>query len=380
MTPYYLMAPGPVQMPEEVLKELAKPMIHHRTPEFDQILSETLELLRTFFGTSQRVYIQTATGSGGMESALVNVCSPGDKVLAIVSGKFGERWRDMAQSLGLNVITLEVPWGQAVDVDQLKSLLEQHPDTRVVMTQVCETSTATLHPIREISELIKPLPDCLLMVDAITAMGVVELKIDDWGLDVVVAGSQKAFMIPTGLTFLTFSKKAWPFVERAKLPRYYWDIRHEDKANKKGETYFSSSVPLIRALRVALKMMLAEGTDRQIKKALVMSRAIRAAGKHLGCETFSSSPSPSVTALLVPQGIDGAKLRDLMEKKHQITIAGGQDHLKGKIIRIGHLGHIGRDETLATITALAACLEEMGHPCDVGRAIQAASNEMKGVL
>jgi aspartate aminotransferase-like enzyme len=169
-------------------------------------------------------------------------------------------------------------------------------------------------------------------------------------------------------------------VEHAKLPRFYWDIRHEDKANKKGETYFSSSVPLIRALRVALKMMLAEGRDRQVQKALAMSKAVRAAGDVLGCATFSASPSPSVTALSVPHEVDGSKLRDLMERKHQITIAGGQDQLKGKIIRIGHLGHIGRTETLATVKALSACLQELGHPCDADAALRAASAALEGIL
>lgn len=377
--PYYLMAPGPVQMPEEVLKELAKPMIHHRTPEFDAILNETFSLLKTFFRTEQKVYIQTATGSGGMESALVNTCSPGDKIIAIVSGKFGERWRDMAKALGLNVITHNVEWGYAALPNDLKQLLDANPDTKVVMTQVCETSTATLHPIKELAEVVQKYPECLFMVDAITGLGVVDLQIENWGLDVVVAGSQKAFMIPTGLCFLTFSKKAWKSVQTAKLPRFYWDIRSEDKTNQKGETHFSSSVTLIRALRVALKMMLKEGLDKQIQRTEAMAKATRVAGEILGCSPFSKSPSPSVTALNLPANIDGNTLRNLMESEKNITIAGGQDHLKGKIVRIGHLGYINKKETLATIEALADILNSLGHVCDKDTALSKAAKELEGI-
>lgn len=376
--PYYLMAPGPVQMPEEVLKELAKPMIHHRTPEFDQILAETMELLKAFFQTERPVYIQTATGSGGMESALVNTCSPGDKVIAIVSGKFGERWRDMAVAFGLNVITHDVEWGKSVRLQDIDRLLKENPDTRVVMTQACETSTGTVHPIQELAFLTKQYPKCLLMVDAITALGVMDLPIDKWQLDVVVAGSQKAFMIPTGLAFLTFSEKAWPYVLSAKLPRYYWDIRSEDKTNQKGETHFSSAVTHIRALRVALKMMLSEGVGRQIKKAAALANATRLGAQALGCQVFSDSPSPSVTALRVPDGIDGTVVRNRLEAEYNITIAGGQDHLKGKIIRIGHLGYVGRKETLATIESLADVLKSMGHECDKLKALSVAARELDG--
>lgn len=373
MYPYYLMAPGPVQIPEEVLTELAKPMIHHRTPEFDAILAETFSLLKSFFKTEQPVFIQTATGSGGMESAIVNTLSPGEKVIAIVSGKFGERWRDMAKTYGMNVISLDVPWGQPVPPAQVERLLSEHPDTRVVMTQVCETSTATIHPIQEIARIVKKHPQTLLMVDAITAIGATELPTDEWGLDVVVAGSQKAFMLPTGLAFLTFSKKAWPFVESAKCPRFYWDVRSELKTNLKGETHFSSSVSLIRGLRAALKMMLKQGLTHQIENIQALARGTRAGGEALGMSLYSQAPSPSVTALNVPSGIDGQKLREHLEKKYNVTVAGGQDALKGKIIRIGHLGYIGRKETLETIERLAMALKDLGHSCEVDKAVAATA-------
>lgn len=380
MYSYYLMAPGPVQIPEDVLQEMALPMIHHRTPEFDGILSETLALLKKFFRTERHVFIQTATGSGGMESALVNTLSPGDKVIAVVSGKFGERWRDIAQVFGMQVVSLDVPWGEAVDPEALADLLKKHPDTRAVITQACETSTAVLHPIRELAQLTRDLPNTILIVDAITAAGVTELPMDDWGLDVVVAGSQKAFMLPTGLAFLSFSKKAWAFVEEAKSPRFYWDVRKELESNLKGETHFSSAVSLIRGLRLVLRKMQEEGFHKQLERCSAMAEATRLGGKALGLEVYSKNPSPSVTALLVPSGIDGQKLRGHLEKKYNVTIAGGQDQLKGKIIRIGHLGHIGRKETLETLERLAKGLNDLGHTCSPEKAVLAAAEALKGVL
>lgn len=367
--PYYLMAPGPVQIPDDVLTELARPMIHHRTPEFDVILADALVLLKKFFQTEQPVFIQTATGSGGMESAIVNTLSPGDTVIAVVSGKFGERWRDIALAYGINVLSIDVPWGQAVDPKQVEKLLKKHSEVRAVLTQACETSTAVLHPINALANLVRNYPQTLLMVDAITSIGVTAMPMDDWGIDVIVAGSQKAFMLPTGLTFISFSKKAWPFVEAAKCPRHYWDVRAENKSNLKGETHFSSSVSMIRGLRVALQMMLKEGLNNQIKRVGALAHATRIGGEALGLSVYSQAPSPSVTALLVPPGIDGQKVRAHLETKYNCTIAGGQDYLKGKIIRIGHLGHIGRKETIETIERLGLTLKDLGHECDIIKAI-----------
>lgn len=374
---YYLMAPGPVQIPQEVLNEMAKPMIHHRTPEFDAILSETLGLLKKFFCTEQPVYIQTSTGSGAMEAAIVNTLSPGDKVIAVVSGKFGERWRDMAQTYGMNVVTIDVEWGEALKPEVLEKTLSQHPDTKAVLTQVCETSTAVIHPIKEIAKIVNQKANTLLMVDAITAIGVTELLMDEWGIDIVVAGSQKAFMLPTGLAFLAFSKKAWSFVEKSKCPKFYFDIKQEQKANQKGETNFSSAVSLIRGLRVALKLMLSEGLKKQITKVEAYAEATRQAGTALGLQVYAKSPSPAVTALVMPTDIDGQKVREHLEKKYNCTIAGGQDQLKGKIIRIGHLGYIGRKEVIETIERLGQTLNDLGHKCDTAKAIAVASKTLE---
>jgi aspartate aminotransferase-like enzyme len=365
-----LMTPGPVQIPQDVLQALALPMIHHRTPEFEKILKDVLQRLPKVFRTSQPVYIQSATGSGGMESALVNVLSPGDKVLSIVAGKFGERWRSQAAIFGAKVISIDVPWGDSVNVDQVRQTLEAHPDTRLVLIQACETSTAILNPLREVAAFVRHYPNCLIAVDAITALGVTELAMDDWGLDVVVAASQKAFMLPTGLAFLSFSKKAWPFVLEAKTPRSYFDIRSEDKANRGGATEFSSSVALIRGLQVVLTKYLTGDIGENVQRFEHLALVTRKAGEALGLCTFAKSPSPSVTALSLPPTIDGEKLRLNLETKHRIVVAGGQDSLKGKIIRIGHMGDVGLNEVRRTITALATELNEMGHSCDIQAALK----------
>lgn len=365
-----LMTPGPVQIPQDVLQAMALPMIHHRTPEFEKILKDVLQRLPKVFRTTQPVYIQSATGSGGMESALVNTLSPGDKVLSIVAGKFGERWRTQAQNLQAHVISIDVPWGESVDVQLVRKTLEAHPDTRLVLIQACETSTAILNPVREVAAIVRQYPKCLLVVDAITALGVTELAMDDWGLDVVVAASQKAFMLPTGLAFLSFSKKAWPFVLEAKTPRSYFDIRAEDKANKNGATEFSSSVALIRGLQVVLTHHLTGDIGENVQRFEHLADVTRKSGEALGLPAYAKSPSPSVTALRLPQGIDGEKLRLNLETKHQIVVAGGQDSLKGKIIRIGHMGDVGIPEVRKTIVALATELNQMGHACNVEAALK----------
>jgi len=354
---YSLLAPGPVSLHPEVRKTLALPMIHHRTPEFDKILARVLAGLKDIFQTTQNVYMHSSTGSGGMESLLVNVLSPGDTVIAVVSGKFGERWAQMAEVFGMKVITHTVVWGDAVKVAGIKSLLQQHPETRAVLCQACETSTAVVHPIQELAALIAPMPNTLLLVDAITALGAFPLPMDAWKIDGIVAGSQKALMLPTGLSFVSFSKKAESFFEKAKCPRYYFDIRREKKANASGETFFSSSVSLVRALDVVLQLIQKQGLEKLFAANHRRAEATRIFSQKLGFALYAKSPSDSVTALMVPAGIDGQKIRAYLEEKFNITIMGGQDQAKGKIIRIGHMGYIQDHEMVRLIEALGLTLQ-----------------------
>lgn len=357
-----LMAPGPVPMPQEVLNVLGQQMIHHRAPEFNKTLSRVLDRLKVVFQTSEPVMMLTSTGSGGLEAAIVNLVSECDEVIAVNSGKFGERWGKMAEVYGAKVHWLNVEWGQPVSVSEVESCLQAHPNVKMLLIQACETSTGTLHPIKELSEATKK-HNCLIAVDAITAIATTELQTEKWGLDVVVAGSQKAFMLPTGLSFVTLSKKAWELQSQCKTPKFYFNLASEKNANSKGQTFFSSNVSLIKALDCILeKWVTPEGLKAQVAQSKKLSFAATEAIRILGLELLSSNPAPALTAIRTPEGIDGAKLRLHLEEKYQITVMGGQDQLKGKIIRIGHMGHIEDSDLLATIHFLGQSLLDFKVP------------------
>ena len=358
MNTYTLMTPGPVPLPAEVLEVLARPMEHHRTPEFVALFNRVLANLKPVFMTSEPCFIHTSTGSGGMESAIVNSLSPGDSILCIVSGKFGERWAEMAEVFGARVTRLEVPWGRAVRVDEVRTYLQNHPETKAVLTQACETSTGVLHPIRELAQVTKA-HKAILMVDAITALGALPIPMDEWGIDIMVGGSQKAFMLPTGLSFISFSKKAWAMVETAKMPRFYFDIRAERKANENGESLYSASVTLVRALDFVLELFLKKGLHQVYDRIQALSRATIEGAREMGLHVFAEVPSPSITAIAMPEGIDGQKVRADMEKSEHVIVMGGQDQLKGKVIRIGNMGAISDADLLRTLEALAISLNRL---------------------
>lgn len=358
---YRLLAPGPVPLHPKVQKELAKPMIHHRTPEFEACLASVLSKLKLCFKTSEPVMIHASTGSGAMESAIVNTLSPDDEVIAVVSGKFGERWAKIAGAYGVKAHILEVPWGEAVTVAQIDSALARHPRSKAVLCQACETSTATAHPIREIAALLRSRKEVLFMVDAITAIGAMPLPMDEWGIDVVVSGSQKAFMLPTGISFIALSKKAWGFHASAKCPRYYWDLKPEKAANEKQQSFFSSAVSHVRALNIALDSLSGPALERTIARTEKMAKLSREAVSEMGLQVYSKAPASAVTAILLPENISGEKLRDHIEKKYSVTLMGGQDQLKDKILRMGHLGFIEDNDLSAGIEAIGLALIEFGY-------------------
>lgn len=368
-----LMTPGPVELPDYVKKVMAEPMVHHRTEAFEECLAYCLKEIKGIFKTKGSVFFQTATGSGGMESAMVNTLSPGDTVIIVNSGKFGERWVEMGNRFQLNVVEHKVNWGDALDPSQVEDLLNKNQNTRAVFTQACETSTGVLHPVKELGKILKN-SSALLIVDAITALGTTDLNMDEWGLDVVVGGSQKAFMLPTGLTMTGYSAKAWDAVERARTPSYYWDVKLEKKANQKNQTMFSSAVTHIRALKEVLKHVNTAGIESFIKKHEILAHVTRETSKQMGLEIFPQIPSPSLTALKIPNGFDAEKIQEQMENEHNITIMGGQDHLKGKIIRIGHMGSIGKAETILCLEKLAITLHSMGAKVSPADTVKFAHN------
>ena len=355
--PYRLLAPGPVPVPRAVLELMHDKVLHHRTPAFEKFLNEAWTGLKRVFGTEQAVQILCGTGSSAMEAAVVNLLSPGDEALVIVSGKFGERWAEIAERYGVKTHRWNLPWGEPAAPAELAARLKAHPHVKIVCTQACETSTATLHPVRALAETVRQESRALFAVDAITAAGCLEMPMDAWGIDVMVAGSQKAFMIPTGLSFIALSPRAWAANAAARCPRYYLDLAAEKKANAKGETHFSTPTPLVIGLAVVLNRMLQVGVDRVIKRCELLADVTRVYGARLGLATFSKSPSPSVTALSVPEGLDSTALRAELEKEYNITVMGGQDQLKGRVLRVGHMGDVRNEDMLALFEALAELLE-----------------------
>jgi len=374
--PYRLLAPGPVPVPPAVLKAMSEKVLHHRTPEFEGVLREVWAGLQTVFATKQPVQIVAGTGSAAMEAAVVNLLSPGDQVLVVVSGKFGERWAEICERYSIKAHRLDVAWGQPVQLEELEAALKSHRAVKAVFSQVCETSTATVHPIQKMSQLIAKTSQAMFIVDAITAVGCMPLPMDDWNLDCVVAGSQKAFMLPTGLSFIALSERAWKAQNSARLPKFYFDLAAEKKANDKGETHFSTPTPLVVGLNVVLKQIQKRGLNGVIERCQVLAKATRESCEALGLKPFSSAPSSSVTALKTPDGVNSATVRDWLEKERNITIMGGQDHLKGKIIRVGHMGCIQDEDMKAFIQALA---DALGKPQGVQSALNVLTTQLKSV-
>ncbi|MBX3022068.1 MAG: alanine--glyoxylate aminotransferase family protein [Bdellovibrionales bacterium] len=357
--PYRLIAPGPVPVPPAVLRAMSEKVVHHRTPEFERVLVDVWSGLQMVFVTRAPVQVVCGTGSAAMEAAIVNTLSPDDEVLVVVSGKFGERWAEQCQRYGVRTHRWVLPWGQPADMAGFEAELRSHPRVKAVFTQVCETSTATVHPVREMARTVHALcPSALFCVDAITAAGCMPLPMDEWDIDVMVAGSQKAFMIPTGLSFIALSERAWTAAARARLPRFYLDLTAERKANERKETHFSTPTPLMIGLNMVLMRMREVGMERVMKRCETLAAATRAAGQALGLSTFSAAPSSSVTALNVE---DSGRVRDWLEKERNITVMGGQDQLKGKILRVGHMGDVRDEDMRALFNALA---EHLKRPFD----------------
>lgn len=360
-------------IPERILLEMAKPIIHHRTTAFEKVLEKVRGQLKTVFQTKNEVILQASVGSGAMEAALTNCFSPGDKIIVVRSGKFGERWSEQGKAFGLKVIDLDVEWGQAVEIPKLQKLLDENPDTKGVLCQACETSTGVFHPVEEMGKICKVRPQTLLLIDAITAMGITDIRTDQWGLDVVVTGSQKAFMLPPGLAMISFSEKAWKAHETARLPRYYFNAKEELKMLLKNQTHFTPPISLIQGLSVALDMMHEETLPRLFARHKRLAQATREAMKAIGLELLAKSPSDSITAVCSPAKIDGEAVVKHMQKKYNMTIIGGQDRLKGKIFRLGHMGYCGDFDVIAMIAATEMTLKDLGHSFPFGKAVATAS-------
>jgi len=370
----YLLSPGPTAVPETVLAKMAEPMIYHRTPQFSAIFAEVKKGLKYVFQTEEEVLILASSGTGAMEATITNLFSKGDKVIVVNGGKFGERWGQIAETYGLETIEIKVEWGQAVDVNDVKELLEKDPHIKAVLMQASETSTTVMHPVKEIAGLTKD-RDILLVVDGITAVGVTDLSMDKIGIDVLLSGSQKAFMLPPGLAFIALSQKAWGFAARSELPKFYFDLKTENKNQVSGKdtTAYTPAISLIIGLAEVLRLVKEEGLENLFNRHATLARATRAAVKALGLKLLApDAPADSATGAYVPEGVDGGKLVKFLRDDMGVTIAGGQDHLKGKIIRIAHLGYYDTFDIIIAISSIEMALIKLGHKIELGKGVAAA--------
>jgi aspartate aminotransferase-like enzyme len=376
----YLLAPGPTPVPARVLLAMAQPLIHHRTPQFSAIFAEAKRGLKEIFQTDQDVLMLAASGSGAMEGSVTNLFSAGDEVLVVNGGKFGERWSKISSAYGLNVTELRVEWGRSAAVDDVRRLLEQRPQTRAVLLQASETSTTAVHPVEAIAELTRR-RDVLLVVDGITAVGVFDIPMDRWGIDVLITGSQKALMLPPGLAFVALSERAWKRTKESKLPRFYFDFARERENLAKDTTAWTPAISLIIGLRESLAMIREEGLSRVFARQARMAAATRAAASALGLRLVApDSPSPALTGIYTPPDVDGGKVVAYLRDRMGVTFAGGQDQLKGKIVRIAHLGHIGAFDVVTAIAALEMALRHFGHEITLGRGVGAAQEVLMAAL
>jgi aspartate aminotransferase-like enzyme len=368
----YLLAPGPTPVPPEVLAAMSQPVIHHRTPQFAAVLADVQQGLRELFGTREDVLVLAASGTGAMEGSVTNLCSPGDEVIVVNGGKFGERWTKICQTYGVTVREIRVEWGRAVAPQMVETALHEFPKARAVYMQASETSTCALHPVAEIAKLTRT-RDTLLVVDGITAVGVLPLPMDALGIDVLVTGSQKALMLPPGLAFVALSKRAWAAADVAKLPRFYFDFKRERKGVAEKSTAWTPAISLVNGLKTALEMMRAEGWEQIYARHDRLARATRAGAQALGLSLLApESPSPAATAVNLPASVDGSALFRYLRDKMHVTFAGGQDQLKGKIIRLAHLGYVGAFDIVVSIAALELGLKHFGASVELGRGVGAA--------
>lgn len=368
-----LFTPGPAEVPPRVLLEMAGPLIHHRTPQFREILGRCFTGLKEVFQTGKDVYILTSSGSGAMEAAVVNLLSPGEKCLVVDGGKFGERFFRIARAWGIEADRLELEWGRSVDPEMIRERLESAPGTKVVFMTLCETSTGAHNDPRAVSEMLaRSFPETLLVVDGVSGVGAVECRMDEWGIDALVSGSQKGLMLPPGLSFIALSERAWKAVEQSTSPRFYHDLRAYRKSLQDCDTPWTSALSLIIGLDRSLSLILEEGLDNVWRRHDLAAGATRAAGTALGLEVFPEKPSSVLTVFRLPEGLDGEKITRSLRDGYGVTFAGGQGKLKGRLIRVAHIGWLDRIDTLGAVAALEYQLRSEGFSFTPGSGVAAA--------
>jgi aspartate aminotransferase-like enzyme len=356
-----LRIPGPTPCPPEVLRAMARPMINHRGPEFHKIHRDVTEKMKQVFQTKNDLYLLTGSGTGGLEAATVNMLSPKDKVLSVTIGVFGDRWANITKTYGAEVVPLKFEWGKAADPDAVKKALQANPDVKAVLVTHNETSTGVTNDLEAISRVVKDAGK-LLMVDAISSLSSIDLPVDKWGCDVVISGSQKGWMVPPGMAMVSVSAEAWQAYAQAKMPRFYWDFGKCKSYYEKLENPFTPVVSVIVAFDAALDLMLKEGLANVFARHTRISQMAREGFKALGLSLFAdpAHASNTVTAVSIPGGVDGKKLRQLLRDEYQVVVAGGQQSLDGKIFRVGHLGYVSENDIKEVLAAVKDALPKAG--------------------
>jgi len=367
-----LFTPGPTSIPEEVLLEMAKPIMHHRTEEFLNIAKEVFEGLKYLFQTKNDVLIIASSGTGAMEASIVNLFSKGEKIIVINGGKFGERFVEIGKTYGLNVIEVKLEWGKSIEKKEIEEIIEKNKDAKGLFVNLCETSTATHFDVKGYGEIVSKYDDMILVVDAISCLGAIPCYMDEWRIDCLITGSQKAFMLPPGLAFISLSEKAWNKTKNSDLPKYYFDLKKYKKVLEKFDFPFTIPVSLIVGLKKSIEIIKKYTLEKIWEEHKKRAEATRKAIISMGLSLLSTSPSDALTAILLPDGIDGDQLIKFIRKNYGISIAGGQDKLKGKIVRISHLGWQDEFDVITAIVALGIGLEKFGYKVDIGKGIEKA--------
>jgi aspartate aminotransferase-like enzyme len=366
-----LFTPGPTPLPEEVIRAMMRPMIHHRWPEYADLHHQVRKGLQYALQTENDIMILTCSGTGAMEAAVANLHCPGHRVLVVRGGKFGERWALVCRSYGLQVTSIDIPWGAAVDPQLVAQRLDEDPSIKAVYVTLCETSTGVAHDLAAIAKILRS-HRALLVVDAISGLCSEELLTDQWQVDVVVSATQKGLMCPPGISFVSLSEAAWEVVEPATLPRLYWDFREMRKFSKKDQTPYTPAISVLCGLQAALKIIQEEGLEKTIERHGRLAGMARAAMAALNLRLFAQRPCNALTAVQVPERMDGLELLRILHQQLGVVLAGGQSELKGKIFRLAHLGYVDDLDVIMGIAALENGLYVLGHEFKGGAGVQAA--------
>jgi len=375
----YLMIPGPTPVPPTVVAAMSKPIIGHRSEDFAAMHKEIVGKLQKLLQTQNEVFVLTHSGTGGMETAVANTVSPGDKVLALVGGKFGQRFAQLARIYGGEVDEINFDWGKPVDLGIVEAKLAANPDIKVVLATQNETSTGVTNDIQGLGKLVAK-TQAILVVDGVSGVGGIEIKVDDWNVDILCTGSQKSLMLPPGLAIVTVSAKAWDVVDKNTSPRYYFSLPAARKSYAKWNTAYTPAVSLFVGLNASLDMMLNEGFDNVYARHKLLKRATRAAVKALGLRLLTDEDcgSPVITSVLSPEGISADDIRKVLKEEFGVTFAGGQDQMKGKLFRIAHMGFADRMDVIIAIGALEMALNRIGYPVELGAGVKAAQEVFLG--